>query len=289
MGNQTQLDRYKKLISFIEENFKEDINIEKVESVCHYSYRNINRIFEAIHHETIGRYIKRLRLEKAAQFLKYASIPVAEIAYEVGFEDRAAFSKAFKSKYGCSPLAFRDNNVLFQEEIRNSVTPEINGERQKLIFEIEFLPDFDYIFLEYRGDYRNTDAIDKIWQKLEDYSLKNNLLHDNSIFLTEIIDDEKISDHINSRYNSAFILEEPIDFVPEGLFRTNTHKRQKYARFEHYGSYEDCYDFYNEIYAFWIMDVGLELEDQPTLEFYPEYDLSNATDEVLTHIYIPIA
>ena len=43
MGNQVQLERYKKLLSFIDEHFKEDINIEKIEAVCHYSYRNINQ------------------------------------------------------------------------------------------------------------------------------------------------------------------------------------------------------------------------------------------------------
>ena len=110
MSNEFQLERYKKLISFLDENFKDDINIEKVEAICHYSYRNINRIFEALHHETIGKYIKRLRLEKAAQYLLYSEMGVSEIGYEVGFIDRAVFSKAFKKKYGCAPSAFRIRN-----------------------------------------------------------------------------------------------------------------------------------------------------------------------------------
>jgi AraC family transcriptional regulator len=71
MKNATQLERYKKLLSYLDERFKEEINIDKVEAISHYSYRNINRIFEALHHETIGKYIKRRRMEKAAEFLKY--------------------------------------------------------------------------------------------------------------------------------------------------------------------------------------------------------------------------
>ena len=62
MDNPTQLERYKKLLLFIDENFKEEINIPKIEEACFYSYRNINRIFNAIHGETIGKYVKRLRL-----------------------------------------------------------------------------------------------------------------------------------------------------------------------------------------------------------------------------------
>ena len=67
--NNPQLTRYKKLLAYLDDHLNEEVNIEKVEEVCHYSYRNINRIFEAIHNETIGKYVKRLRLEKAAQFL----------------------------------------------------------------------------------------------------------------------------------------------------------------------------------------------------------------------------
>ena len=73
MQNKIQLDNYKKLMAYINEHFKEDINSQRIEEICHYSYRNINRIFQAIHGETVGKYIKRIRLEKAAEYLKYSS------------------------------------------------------------------------------------------------------------------------------------------------------------------------------------------------------------------------
>ncbi|MEO1627089.1 MAG: AraC family transcriptional regulator, partial [Bacteroidota bacterium] len=147
MKNEIQLGRYKKLLAFIEENFKEDLNIERVEAVCHYSYRNINRIFEALHQETIGKYIKRLRLEKAAQYLKYTDMGIADISYEVGFEERAAFNKAFKKKYGCSPSAFRLGSEAIREKFQKSLLEEAGTNRQQLQFDIEYLPDFECIFL----------------------------------------------------------------------------------------------------------------------------------------------
>lgn len=45
MKNETQVEGYKRLLTYMDEQFKEEINIEIVEEVCHYSYRNINRIF----------------------------------------------------------------------------------------------------------------------------------------------------------------------------------------------------------------------------------------------------
>ena len=113
--NLTQLQRYKRLLKFIDENFKEDINIEKIEKVSFYSYRNINRIFQSLHHETIGKHVKRIRLEKAAEYLKYSDDQVSEIAIEVGFSDIAAFSKAFKKKFNCSPIAFRQTAQTINE------------------------------------------------------------------------------------------------------------------------------------------------------------------------------
>ena len=284
MANETQIERYKKLISFIDENFKEEINIEKIEEACHYSYRNINRIFQAIHHETIGKYIKRLRLEKAAQFLKYSTIPVANIAYEVGFEDRAAFSKAFKKKYKHSPSAYRENSELSFIKEQSSF---LNTEREKLQYTIEFLPDFEYLFLEYQGDYLDFPKVDEAWNALTEFASSKNLITENSIPMTEIIDDEAISDQINSRYNCAFILEKPLDFEPEGLFRTKRHRRQKYVKFIYNGSHEGSIEFYNNIYMYWMLDIGLELEDAPTLEFYLDTH-EPQSNTMHTEIYIPV-
>ena len=43
MQNKIQLDNYKKLMAYINEHFKEEINIQRIEEICHYSHRNINR------------------------------------------------------------------------------------------------------------------------------------------------------------------------------------------------------------------------------------------------------
>lgn len=287
MGNPTQLDRYKKLLSYIDEHFKDEINIEKVESICHYSYRNINRIFEAIHNETIGKYIKRIRLEKAAQYLKYSEIGVSDISYEVGFEDRAAFSKAFKKKYKLSPSAFRSSNESIRETMQESLLKEYGDDRQKLKFDIEYLPDFESLFLEYRGSYEDVSAIEKVWNQLSEYAFKNNL-HNNSIPMTEIIDDNEISDTIHSRYHFGLAVEQPISFVPEGLFRIKKHKQQKYTKFIYQGSDGNSAEFYKEIYALWMLDVNLELLDLPSLEFYPNYTESLPEDQLITEIYIPV-
>ncbi|MEM8890994.1 MAG: AraC family transcriptional regulator [Bacteroidota bacterium] len=288
MGNRTQLARYKKLLAFIDHNFKEDIDIPKIEEICHYSYRNINRIFEALHKETIVKYIKRLRLEKAAQYLTYSEMGVSEIAYEVGFEDRAAFSKAFKNKYQLSPANFRKTQSSVRNELQSILLPREQEEREELEFEIAYLDEFTYLFLEYRGLQEDLNANDKVWEDLYAYGNEKGLLSEASIFMLEIVDDEEISDSIHCRYNFSLLLEKKPDFEPEGLFRLKEHKQQKYARFKHTGSPESSIEFYRKIYAYWMQDVGLELQDLPTLEFYPNYAENLPEEELQTEIYIPV-
>ena len=287
MSNNVQLDRYTKLLTYLEDHLSEEINIEKVEDICHYSYRNINRIFLALNQETIGQYIKRLRLEKAAQYLKYSEMGISQIAYTVGYEDRSAFSKAFKKKYHSNPKEFRESAEEYREEMKKQfILPD--AAHQKLEFKIETLPEFQYLFTEYRGDFRDTEAMDLLWEKLIDYALKLDLLSEDSVLMTEIVDDADISDHIHSRYRQALILENPIAFAPQD-FRLKTHKRQKYAKFTHQGTQESTNAFYNQIYALWMLDVQMEIKDLPVLEFYPNYYEELPESDLITEIYIAIS
>lgn len=288
MENHIQFTRYKKLIRYIDESFKEDIDIQKVEEICHYSYRNINRIFQALHHETIGKYIKRIRLEKAAQYLKYDDANIADIAFEVGFEDTAAFSKAFKKRYHCSPSAFRNSQITLQEMARQAISQDDISEWRHIPFDIETLPEFEMLYLQYRGDYEDTNGLNSTWKQFLNYVQNQNLLNEKSILLTEILDDNEISDNINCRCNVGLVLENPLEFEPETLFNTKLIPKQKYAKFIHKGPYEHSNDTYDTIYARWLIDVKFEFADLPSLEFYLNDETNTPQADLITEIYIPI-
>jgi len=287
MNNETQLDRYKKLLEYLDMQFMEEVNIKKVESISLYSYRNINRIFEALHHETIGKYVKRVRLEKAAEYLKYSDNSISDISFQVGFSDVAAFSKAFKNKFNCAPSVFRNSNDVIRNITRQTFT-EQEIQREKLTFEIETLPQFEILYLEHRGNYENLKAIKETWKMLVNYSLKKQLLTDDTCFLAEILDDNEISESINCRYNVAIILNKSLTFPPEGLFKIKTHQSQKYAKFVHKGSHESSTDTYHKIYSQWMVDVNLDMVDLPTLEFFLNDEENTPAEKLLTEIYIPV-
>jgi AraC-like DNA-binding protein len=53
------------------------------------------------------RYLARQRFEQATAQLRQSSDPIARIAFDVGYESEAAFSRAFRREYGVPPAAWR--------------------------------------------------------------------------------------------------------------------------------------------------------------------------------------
>lgn len=281
----TPLERYKKTINFIQNNFKDKVDIKRIEQISHYSYRHINRIFLSLHNETIGKYVKRIRLEKAAEYIKYSNLQISEIALDIGFSDVAAFSKAFKNKFNCSPQEYRDSVTRIIQSRHDSVS---NLNMEPLEFVIETLPHFKMLYIEHRGDYRDINALEKKWDILVAYCEKKGLLSNNTIYLSEALDDIEISDEINARSNLAIILDNQLDIIPDELFQVKEHKPQKYVKFTHLGDLNSLEDTYNQIYTFWLTGIQMEFADKPTLEFYVNHELSIPKEKLITEIYIPV-
>jgi DNA-binding response OmpR family regulator/nitrogen-specific signal transduction histidine kinase len=55
---------------------------------------------------TLGHYILKLRLDKAAELLKTTDITVTETCYRIGIDSPSYFSKAFKAQFGVAPSEF---------------------------------------------------------------------------------------------------------------------------------------------------------------------------------------
>lgn len=53
------------------------------------------------------RYLARRKLELAAALLRESTLPIARIAYDIGYESEAAFNRAFRREYGSPPGSWR--------------------------------------------------------------------------------------------------------------------------------------------------------------------------------------
>jgi len=63
--------------------------------------------FKRTHGTTIGRYLRKQRMQKAARLLSTSDDMISNIAEGVGFRNSSRFAEAFKTEYGVNPFEFR--------------------------------------------------------------------------------------------------------------------------------------------------------------------------------------
>ena len=63
------------------------------------------RKLKAISGKSTAVFVRSIRLQKGKELIQTTENTISEIAYEVGFNDPAWFSRAFKEEYGYAPSA----------------------------------------------------------------------------------------------------------------------------------------------------------------------------------------
>lgn len=100
----------KEAISFIEQNFQNDITVEDIADFCGLNRSYFGKIF----HEYIGKspqnFLISYRMLKATELLKLTDLSIADIGNAVGYSNQLHFSRAFKNIYGVSPRQWRNKN-----------------------------------------------------------------------------------------------------------------------------------------------------------------------------------
>lgn len=97
----------KEITAYVAAHLDEDLPLEALADKLHYSKFYLARTFARQTGETIGKYIKRCRLELAANELVETNKPIVEIAYEAHYNSQQAFTLAFRRLYLCTPQVYR--------------------------------------------------------------------------------------------------------------------------------------------------------------------------------------
>src|SRR5690242_7763197 len=82
-----------KVLIYIEERFDEPLCLDEMAKIACISPYYFHRLFRAYTGETLAEYIKRLRMQRAEERLRYSDDAITEIALDVGYETPSAFAK----------------------------------------------------------------------------------------------------------------------------------------------------------------------------------------------------
>ena len=97
---------------YIDKHYSSNIKISQFADKYFFSKEYLTRQFKARYHCGIYEYVLQVRMERARELLLNPEIKIQEIAQRVGYADNNYFSKAFRTYYGISPTAFRQEHGI---------------------------------------------------------------------------------------------------------------------------------------------------------------------------------
>ncbi|RWA74141.1 GlxA family transcriptional regulator [Mesorhizobium sp.] len=99
--------RLQAALIMMESHIENTISIPQLAASVGLSRRQLERLFMEQTKSSPALVYKRVRLERAKQLLLETSVPMVEIAIEVGFENASHFSRAFRETFGVPPSKVR--------------------------------------------------------------------------------------------------------------------------------------------------------------------------------------
>ncbi|MBK1880518.1 helix-turn-helix domain-containing protein [Pelagicoccus mobilis] len=100
MGKNQSIGR---AVSFMERNLKEAISIEEIAKASGFSKSTLQRRFLEATNVTVALFLRRLRLNAAAEELVSSKRRILDIALDYQFESQQTFSRAFKQATWLTP------------------------------------------------------------------------------------------------------------------------------------------------------------------------------------------
>ncbi|TPQ36421.1 AraC family transcriptional regulator [Bradyrhizobium guangdongense] len=107
-GGTAESDLFRRFEALLEENHLARWSVADYADALSVTPTHLNRITRAATGDTASHLILNRLIREARRNLVYTNLPVSTIAYALGFEDPAYFSRVYASATGLSPSAFRE-------------------------------------------------------------------------------------------------------------------------------------------------------------------------------------
>ena len=293
--NREYLRRVNLAKEYISNNIGEDLNLDDIARAAHFSKYHFHRVFKAVTEETVAGYIRRVRLEMAANQLLYDSErSITTIAIDCGYGSSQNFATAFKNFFGASPTEFREKNL--QEGKRRPDVPEtnespltlrkeINRDVPELRVEIRQMEAYHVACVLQTGPY-GRKASEKAFEKLYTWAYNQNI-SESAVYLGIIWDNPDVTESEKCRYDACMTVPEGI--VAGGDVRLKTINSGLYAVCHcEVPDYESLEKVYEALFTDWFSSSDYLPGDDVSYEIYLNDPSTHPQRLWLIEICIPI-
>lgn len=273
-------ERLNVITTFIDRNLDQKLNLDELARLSHFSPFHFHKITRALLGESIGSYVLRIRLEKAAQLLRYSQDAIAQIAYGIGYETPASFSKQFKNHFGVSPSQYRQGTATTLKKTTPMKKP-LDIKKAKILN----LEEKQVIYTKLQGSYAQLD-FSGAWKKLWSVVKGQQLFTAGIEHIGISHDDPNLTEPDKIRYDACLVLHK--EARPEGEVGVKTLAGGNFAMFHYTGSYSRLDEVYDHIFNDWLLHSSYELRDEPVREKYRNNPERTVESKLKTEIYLPI-
>jgi AraC family transcriptional regulator, arabinose operon regulatory protein len=114
--------------SMLESELRSGLRIVDLAQSVNLSPSRLRHLFRAEMGQTLARYRKRARLDRAQLLLRTTLLSVKEIMHQVGLGSDSHFTHDFKEAFGVSPTQYRMRSQESSQSIEISITSQF-GQR----------------------------------------------------------------------------------------------------------------------------------------------------------------
>lgn len=106
-GRPKWLDRARELLH---DQCSESLTLDEIAHIVGVHPAHLTRAFRRGFGQSIGEYVRELRIARARHLLETSEMTIGEIAHATGFADHSHFARTFKKYTGRSPQSYREEH-----------------------------------------------------------------------------------------------------------------------------------------------------------------------------------
>jgi AraC family transcriptional regulator len=286
--------RMLRVLVHVQQHLDDPLDLGALARVACFSPYHFHRIFRGMVGESVQEHIRRLRLERAAAWLKLTPRPITRIALDSGYESHEAFTRSFRASFGLSPSQFRASrdrraaapvpsrlHYLDGETVTRFRTRPARGNPMRVT--ITRMKPLRVAFMRHVGPYSKVGAT---WDQLLPQLGKDGWIGGDALFLGICHDDPDVTAPDRIRYDACVTV--GADFQPIGDIGVQVVAGGDYAVTIHFGPYTKLGDSYAKLLGQWLPRSGRELRSRPCFETYLNDPNSTDPADLLTDLYAPL-
>ena len=279
--------RINEILSFIHKNISADLSVKNLASMAAYSEHYFHRLFKEVTGESTHQYIKRTRLEAAANQLIFSPhLTVRTIAQSCGFESLSSFTRIFKSTYLVTPGEWRSGKEYDDKHYFMS-NPEINAAYRRLenapvpTPQIVDLKPCGVAYVRHKGYNRSiTDA----WETLVAWAMSHNRSIDHQIAILH--SNPALVPLGDCHYVACIGIDKPV--TRRGKINSSVIPGGLHAAFKINGIYGELLPYISKILEQWLPNSGYIARTTPAFAIYQKNQYLSKDDSFELTFYLPI-